>query len=288
MSELDKLLQGYVPPPVPAGLAQRAAAGAVKHAQEAAPAPPRRRDRRGGWKRPLWISATSFGLAFTSAVAATVVSGGRIEIPVVQPVVQQVVEAVPVLHEAQARRAPERVAEDAPKPSPKPVQAASGNGPRPGEPGYRKVRVMQQLAEAKVQVEARRAAGLPTPRADRIERQAKAIVERREAAGLPAPSVEEVEAGLALRELRRMWLLRRAGRIDPSMLTDQQLARIANHLPPEKRERFLALPPDMQRQLVAQRIEQMRAHRGLRQSSAEPQPIPAEPVEPTEPENLSR
>ncbi len=288
MSELDKLLQGYAPPPVPARLAQRAAAEAVKHAQEAAPAPPRRRDRRGGWKRPLWISAASFGLAFTSAVAATVVSGGRIEIPVVQPVVQQVVEAVPVLHDAQAKRAPERIAEAAPQPPPKPAQAAPGNAPQPGEPGFRKVRVMQKLAEAKGQVEARRAAGLPTPRADRIERQAKAIVEHREAAGLPTPSVEEVEAGLALRELRRMWLLRRAGRIDPLMLTDQQLARIANHLPPEKRERFLALPIDMQRQLVAQRIEQMRTRRAMRQGLAEPQPEQVQSIEPVQPENSAQ
>lgn len=288
MSELDKLLQGYAPPPVPAGLAQQVAAEAVKHAQEPAIAPARRRDRRGGWKRPLWISATSFGLAFTSAVAATVVSGGRIEIPVVQPVVQEVVEAVPVLHEAQIKRAPEQVAEAPPKPVPESGQVPATVAPQPGEPGWRQAQVARTLVAAKSQVEARRAAGLPTPRADRIERQAKAIVERREAAGLPTPSVEEVEAGLALRELRRMWLLRRAGRWDPSMLTEAQLARIANRLPPEKRERFLALPPDTQRQLVAKRIEQMRARRNWQQATAEPQPAQTEPVEPVEPENLSR
>jgi hypothetical protein len=285
MSELDKLLQGCGPPAVPVGLAQRAVAEAVKQAQETAPAPQRRGNRRGGWKRPLWIGATGFGIAFTSAVAATVVSGGRIEIPVVQ----QVVEAIPVLDKATRRNEPLPQVAEAKPPKPEaavdePAQAVAV-APQPGEPGYRKARVMQKLAEAKVQVEARRAAGLPTPRADRIEHQAKAIVERREAAGLPTPSVEEVEAGLALRELRQMWLMRRAGRIDPSMLTDQQLARIANHLPPEKRERFLALPPNLQRQLVVQRIEQMRARRMARQGTFEPQPEQASPIEPADPAN---
>lgn len=288
MSELDKLLRGYAPPLVPAGLAQRAAAEAINHPQEAGKTLWRRRDRRGGWKRPLWIGAAGFSLAFTSAVAATVVSGGRIDIPVVA----QVVEAIPVLEDARRKNEPPVEVAEARPVQPEPVaeepDQTSNPPPQPGEPGYRKARVMQKMAEAKQQVEARRAAGLPTPRADRIERQAKAIVERREAAGLPTPTVEEVEAGLALREMRRMWLLRRAGRIDPAMLTDRQLARIADRLPPQKRERFLALPPDMQRQLVARQIEKMRARRAPQQAPAEPLPEQVEPVEPAEPENLTR
>ena len=293
MSELDKLLQGYAPPPVPAGLAQRAVAEAIKQPQELGRGAERRHgDRRGGWKRPLWIGATSFGLAFTSAVAATVVSGGRIEIPVVH----QVVEAVPVLKEARQRNEPPPQVTKAKTQQPaaqevaEPVEANVAM-PVPGEPGWRKARVAQTLVKAKQHVEARRAAGLPTPRADRIERQAKAIVERRQAAGLPTPTVEEVEAGLALREMRRMWLLRRAGRFDPAMLTDQQLMRIANRLPPQKRERFLALPPDMQRQLVVQQIERMRARRSMRQGFQQSVPEtvePSDPVEPAEPENVAR
>lgn len=287
MSELDKLLQGYAPPRAPAGLAQRAVAAAINHSQDSGKAAaPRRHDRRGSWKRPLWIGAASIGLAFTSAVAATVVSGGRIEIPVVE----QVVEAIPVLEEARRKNEPEpRLAQAEPvKEAPTAAEEAAPATPVPGEPGYGRARVMRNLAEAKQQVEARRAASLPTPRADRIERQAKAIVERREAAGLPTPTVEEVEAGLALREMRRMWLMRRAGRIDPAMLTDYQLARIANRLPPEKRERFLALPPDMQRQLVARQIDKIRARRGMQQAPAELPADRTEPVEPIEPENLTR
>lgn len=290
MSELDRLLKGYAPPPVSAGLAQRVVAEAIKHPQERASVSQlRRRDRRGGWKRPLWIGAASFGLAFTGAVAASVVSGGRIEIPVVQPVVQEVVEAVPVLHEAQARRSPERLAaaarEEAEPPTAAETPQPIAEAPSPGQPGWRKDRVVQKLAVAKQVVEQRRAAGLPTPRADRIEHQAKQIVERRQTAGLPTLSIEEVEAGLALRDMRRMWFLRRAGRFDPAMLTDQQLARIADRLPPQKRERFLAQSPDMQRQLVARTLEQIRARRATRQADAEPQLEPTQPVQPVEPDN---
>ncbi len=292
MTELDRLLKGHQVPPVPAGLAQRAVAEAVQYPQEMASAPAassRRRDRRGGWKRPLWISTASFGLAFTSAVAATVVSGGRIEIPVVQ----QVVEAIPILDEATKRSEPkQRAAEAAPVKEPAAIAEAVPEvrtpGPAPGEPGWRKARVMQKMAVAKQHVEDRRAAGLPTPRADRIETQAKQIVERRQAAGLPTPTIEEVEAGLALREMRRMWVLRRAGRFDPSMLTDQQLVRIADRLPPEKRERFMALPPDQQRQLVAHTLERMRARRAMRPDTPEAALDQTAPVEPVEPENAAR
>lgn len=279
MSELDKLLQGYAPPPITAGLAERVAAEAARHAQEPGIAAPRRHDRRGGWKRPLWIGATGFGLAFTSAVAATVVSGGRIEIPVVQ----QVVEAIPVLEKAKKRYEPAVEVAEA-----KPVSAspAAEQPPasQPGEPGYRRAQVMRKLEAAKSHVEARRAAGLPTPRADRIEARAKAIVARREAAGLPTPTLEEVEAGLALRELRRMWWQRRAGGWNASMLTDAQLARIAGRLPPERRERFLALSPDTQRQLVGRQLEKLRLRRAMRQAPVDPQSGQAPPAEPAEPE----
>jgi len=288
MSELDRLMDEYAVPPVSAGLAQRVAAEAVKHPQEAKAGFTRRRDRRGGWKRPLWISAASFGLAFTSAVAATVVSGGRIEIPVVQ----QVVEAIPILDKAASRNEPQpRLARaERPKPAAPAVEerpVADTGTPQPGQPGWRKSQAIRKLAVAKQRVEERRAAGLPTPRADRIETRAKQIVERREAAGLPTPSIEEVEAGLALREMRRMWLQRRAGRIDPSMLTDQQLARIATRLPPEKRQRFETLPPDMQRQLVARTLEKMRSRRVMRQRSFEPQAGSVQAVEPQEPVDLA-
>src|SRR5262245_47112170 len=93
MTGLDPLLDSYSPPPMPAGLAQRAVATAMKASQERSRAYPWRRGPRGGWRRGALIGSAALGLAFTSAVAAEVVSGGRIEIPVVH----QVVAAIPVL-----------------------------------------------------------------------------------------------------------------------------------------------------------------------------------------------
>jgi len=280
MSELDRLLKGHQPPSMPAGLAQRAVAEAVKHPQGKAAAPailPRRRDRRGGWKRPLWISAASLGLAFTSAVAASVVSGGRIEIPVMQPVVQEVVDAVPVLHQAQVKRSPERLAAaDPAKAEPAPAVAESPSEHEvaavPGQPGLARTRVGQKLAIAKQRVEERRAAGLPTPRADRIQNKAKQIVERRQAAGLPTPPIEQVEAGVALREIRQMRQQRLGQPIDPAAISDEQLVRFAQRLPPDKRGRFEALSPEMQRRLVARSAERIRARRAVRQAAPEPTP----------------
>jgi hypothetical protein len=99
---------------------------------------------------------------------------------------------------------------------------------------------MQTFTEAKKEVAERRAAGLPTPNADRIERKAKRIVERREAAGLPTPSLDEVELRLAIREWRTMRMLRQVAR-DPTGITDVQVDRFSRILPPQKREQFLAL-----------------------------------------------
>lgn len=268
MSGLDKLLRSHVPPAVPTGLARRAVAEALKHGQAPVSPTPPRRDRRDGWKRPLWIGAASFGLAFTSAVAATVVSGGRIEIPVVR----QMVASIPVLDQATRKNEPPRqiARAETPKRAPPAImQTTKPEGPEPGQPGWRKAQIIEKLASARQRVEQRRAAGLPTPRADRIEAQAQRIVERRQASGMSTPSVEEVETGLALREIRQMRMLR-SGRLNPATLTDRQLARIADRLRPEKRERFLALPPDMQRRLVVRTIERMRARGAVRKQAADP------------------
>ncbi|HEX6660261.1 MAG TPA: hypothetical protein VF067_00095, partial [Sphingomicrobium sp.] len=106
----------------------------------------------------------------------------------------------------------------------------------------------------------RRAAGLPTPTADRIERQAKRIVERREAAGLPTPSLDEVELRVAIREWRTARMLRQVAR-DPSGITDVQVERFSRILPPQKREQFVALAPDQQRQLMGRAAQRFLARR---------------------------
>lgn len=269
MSDLSQLLDSYVPPPVPQGLAAQAAAAAIQHPQEKGGTrlPWRRGDRRGGWKRPLWIGSAAIGLAFTSAVAAEVVSGGAIEIPVAH----EVVAAIPVLNAAAHPKKPVEhrlAAVRTPKPQP---------GARPAEPSGappamspRHEQAMQRFQQIKQAVAERRAAGLPTPRADRLERQAKTIVERRQAKGLPTPSLDEVELRLALREARAGRILRQIAR-DPSAIGDWQVQRFASILPPQKRERFLALGPGQQRALIARLVERLAERRAMRQAQSAPQ-----------------
>ena len=274
MSDLNRLLDSYAPPAVPAGLAGRAAAAATAEPQEKGGGrlPWRRGGRRGGWKRPLWIGSAAIGLAFTTAVAAEVVSGGAIEIPVAH----QVVAAIPVLNDAaHPKRAPEHrlaVAHIA-KPQPQPQPVAAPVGPSGVETAARpaRERAIQRFQQMKQAVAERRAAGLPTPRADRIERQAKAIVERREAKGLPAPSLDEVELRLTLREARTARILRQIAR-NPDAIGDWQVQRFASVLPPQKRERFMALAPEQQRALIARLVERMAERRAMRQAAPAEQP----------------
>jgi len=138
---------------------------------------------------------------------------------------------------------------------------------------------MQTFAEAKKQVAERRAAGLPTPNADRIERKAKRIIERREAAGLPTPSLDDVELRLAIREWRTMRMLRQVAR-DPSGITDVQVDRFSRILPPQKREQFLALGPDQQRQLMGRAAQRFLARRIQAQvQNSEPAQVAQQPSE---------
>jgi hypothetical protein len=261
MSDLDRLLDAYSPPAPPEGLAGRAAASAIAVPQLGRGATWPRGERRGRWKRPAWLGAAAVGLAFTSAVAAEVVSGGRIAIPVVH----QVVAAIPVLQPPRSAERPVH-AVSVKRPAPAPVVHPEPTSPPQPAPTPRE-RAVTHFAKMKERVEQRRAAGLPTPNADRLEQQAQRIIERREAAGLPAPSLDEVELRLAVREWHRARILRQVAR-DPSALTDRQVLRFARILPPQKRERFLALAPDQQRQLMARAAQRFLARRTLRDAQA--------------------
>lgn len=265
MNDLDKLLRSYRPPEPPAGLAQRAAERAASQPQHPAPerVPTRRRDRRGGWRRNLLAGGLMISLGFTSAVATTVASGGRVEIPVVS----SVVASVPVLRQTMERAAPAPaivVATKKPvkKSEPATTELAAAKVEDQPQPASRRGEMVERYAELKKQVELKRAAGLPTPRADRIEATAKRIVERRVAAGKPVPPIEQVEAMVAMREARQ------AGRFGPQAITEEQLARFAERLPLERREHFLALRPEQQR-LVARAFQRMQMRRAMRAQQAE-------------------
>lgn len=276
MSELNRLLDAYVPPAPPADLAARAAEAAARHPRAHARSAWRRASKRGGWGRGAMIAGTSLGLAFTSAVAATVVSEGRIEIPVVT----EVAAAIPVIGPRVRERAPEpvRLARREAEPAQPPPAAETKLAEVAPPVDLRRERMEQQAAAIRQRIEERRAAGLPTPRADRIQAQARRIVERRQAAGKPTPPVEQVERALALREIRVMRQHARQQAVAAS-ISDEQLRQFADRLPPRARQRFDALDPAMQRQAVARWVERIRARRSLRlalQQPAEPQsPAPA-------------
>jgi hypothetical protein len=268
MSSLNQLLDGYAPPQVPAGLGKRAAAAAIVEPQERSRAFPWPRGNVRGWRRGTLIGGAVVGLAFTSAVAAEVVSGGRIEIPVVH----QVVAAIPVLN-ATTHRAEKPVQWASRTVKPAPTTPDIGPAPQSQPPATLRARALERFDKMKEEVAERRAAGLPTPNADRIERKAKRIAERREAAGLPAPSLDEVEMRLAFREWRTMRVLRQVAR-DPSEISDVQVQRFAHILPPQKREQFLALGLDQQRELMS-RAAQRFVERRMRGQVDNPPPIAA-------------
>ena len=264
MTGFNPLLDLYAPPEVPDGLAQRVAAAAATAQQERSRAVPWPRGAVRSWRRGALIGSAAVGLIFTTAVAAEVVSGGRIEIPVVH----QVVAAIPVLS-ASSHRAekPLQLASRTVKSVPKPQIAPD---PQP-QPATARERSVQRFDRMKQKVAERRAAGLPTPNADRIERKAMRIVERREAAGLPVPSLDEVEMRVAFREWRTMRILRQVAR-DPSGITDVQVARFARIWPAQKRAQFLALGPDQQRVLMGQTAQRFLERRIRAQALAAASP----------------
>ena len=284
MSTLNQLLDAYSPPALPEGLAKRAAAAAAKQPQEKARgAFWRRGARRGGWKRGALIGSAVVGLAFTSAVAAEVVSGGAIEIPVAH----QVVEAIPAL---KARTHPvvvhhrelavHKVKPAAAKPAQPALAVASLQNPPQTVFAERHPRLVQGFQAMQQRVAEKRAAGIPTPYADKLEAQASRIVQNRQAKGLASPPVEQVEMRLALRQARQRQLMRRIAR-DPSAISDAQVQRLAQFMPPQRRERFLALSPEMQRQLILRRLQWMQ-QRGWKRMDAGQQP-PSSPEPPQAP-----
>ncbi len=198
---LDALLRNLPPPPpMPAGLAARIVAAAAAVPQEARPAHARRaaarRDRRGKWlRRPLLAGTAALGLLVTSAVAATLAG-----VPIPQkiaavffpaekaPEPKQVVAPRRAARPAPPAAAPVETAEVAPPP------AGPEWTPRPGP--WRRLFMMQRI------VEARRAMGLPTPGAARIERQLRRRAEMWRQAS-PEQRARWQERQLARREARR-------------------------------------------------------------------------------------
>ena len=244
---LDALLASYTPPPTPPGLAGRVAGAALAREQ----APPlgklRRtwRDRRGAWlRRPLIAGGVALGLAFSGAVAATL-AGVEVVLP---PKVQTVLAEVPFFGRmAKAEPpvpAPGRRAA-APRPESVPIPAELATVP----PAFDDMPIQRQRARAVRRwlvarriVAERRAAGLPTPRADRID---WAIEQRLVRQGvLPA---DPIERAAVREEVRRVWRERAQAR------REMRRTRLAQRgmVPPPEREAPGAIRPDISNPAVS-------------------------------------
>jgi hypothetical protein len=233
---LDALLSELAPPPVPSGLAGRAVDAALALAQ--APALPSgaphgpRRDRRGAWlRRPLIAGGVALGLAFSGAVAAKL-AGVEVELP---PKVQTVLAEVPFFGQMAKAEAPVPVpAPIRPRSEVRPVEPALAEAaPKFAEPDpmlrRRRARAVRRYLFARQMVAERRAAGLPTPRADRIEQ----VIERRLIRQGVLP-VDPVERAVVREQMRQAWrervLARRAGMVAPDRRPP--MAAIAEADPP--------------------------------------------------------
>jgi hypothetical protein len=206
---LDALLSRCAAPSFPAGLADRLVATATAAPQEAQAGQARRaaaprRDRRGAWlRRPLIGGAVALGLAFSGAVAATLAG---VPLPAK---VEAVIAELPFVGRKQvaAPKAPVPVRAHA-RPAPAPVAAPPVEIVAPDDQA-RRARFERRMA-ARENVRERRALGLPTPAADRIQRrnQIRRQLVRRELArrlreATPAERIEMRQAFRARREERR-------------------------------------------------------------------------------------
>lgn len=196
---LDALIAELRPPPVPLGLADRVAAAALALPQGAPVPPAAPRHIRRGLHRPLLIGAAALGLAFASAVAASLAG---LDLP--RPVAA-VIEKLPLVGKAEpeapppARPTPRPAAQRAAPPPPVAAPVAPPPVEAPPVLPPHQERVVRRIEQAREIVAERRAAGLPTPRADRFER----MLERRRAAGLPTPRADRIERLLEQRRAAR-------------------------------------------------------------------------------------
>ncbi len=234
---LDTLLASYGPPPVTPGLADRVAEAALAREQAPRLGALRRtwRDRRGAWlRRPLIAGGVALGLAFSSAVAATL-AGVELVLP---PKVQTVLAEMPFFGRmAKAEPpAPAPVRRAEPRPARQPARAEVA----PETPAFedelpirgQRARAVRNWLAARRIVAERRAAGLPTPRADRIEWMIEQRLVRQGV--LPA---DPVERAAVREEAQRVWRERARAR------REMRRARFAERGMMDRSERIAPVGP---------------------------------------------
>lgn len=242
---LDALLRDLPPPPVPAGLAARVLAAAADTPQEARPLRARRaarRDRRGRWlRRPLLAGTAALGLLVTSAVAATLAG-----VPIPQKIASVFFpeSKAPAPREAE----PPRRAARAASAERAPAETAEAASVAEGREWYRQPGPWRRLMMVQRIVAARRALGLPTPGADRLEQQLRRRAERwRDAT--PEQRAQWLERQRLRREERRALMATPEGRAELAERRARQgwrgplpgAARPGMALPPEERARRQAM-----------------------------------------------
>jgi len=298
-NRLDALLRDLPPPPpVPAELAARVLAAAAARPQEARPAYARRaagRDRRGKWlRRPIFAGTAALGLVFTSAVAATLAG-----VPIPQKIAA-------VFFPEEKAPEPKQVAVAAPRRAPRPAPAAATPSetaeaapaveipvwsPRPNP--WRRLFLAERI------IAARRAMGLPTPGADRLERQLRrraelwrtATPEQRAAwiqrqqlrqdvrrAMLATP---EGRAELAQQDRMQRWRAPREARLSP---TPEQRAERQRLVREWRARRMAGIPLSPEEQALRQERQQWREARRARLQSGAIMPVPVETEGPSTPD----
>lgn len=298
-NRLDALLRDLPPPPpVPADLAARVLAAAAATPQEARPAYARRaagRDRRGKWlRRPIFVGTAALGLVFTSAVAATLAG-----VPIPQKIAA-------VFFPEEKAPEPKQVAAAAPRRAPRPAPTAAAPAetaeaapameipvwsPRPNP--WRRLFLAERI------IAARRAMGLPTPGADRIERQLRrraelwrtATPEQRAAwiqrqqlrqdvrrAMLATP---EGRAELAQQDRMQRWRAPREARLPP---TPEQRAERQRLVREWRARRMAGIPLSPEEQVLRQERLQWREARQARLQSGAIVPAPVETEGPSTPD----
>jgi hypothetical protein len=268
-NRLDALLRDLPPvPPVPADLAGRVLAKAAATPQEARPAHARRaarRDRRGRWlRRPILAGTAALGLVFTSAVAATLAG-----VPIPQKI------AAVFFPEAKAPE-PKQVA--APRRTPRPAPAAAAVQTAEAAPvaeapvWLQRPGPWRRLFMAERMIAARRAMGLPTPGADRMERQLRRRAERWQAA-TPEQRAAWTQRQQLRQDVRRAMLSTPEGRTELARQEQRQRWRAPREvrLPPEQRaerqrliqdwraRRMAGIPLTPEEQQLRQERQQSRA-----------------------------
>lgn len=208
---LDALLRDLPPaPPVPAGLAARVLAAAAATPQEARPAYARRaarRDRRGKWlRRPILAGTAALGLVFTSAVAATLAG-----VPIPQKIVAVLFPEAKAPEPKQVA-APRRAARPAPVAA-TPVRTTEAAPVAEVPVWSQRPNPWRRLFMAERIIAARRAMGLPTPGADRIERQLRRRAERWQAA-TPEQRAAWIQQQQLRQDVRRAMLATPEGRAE--------------------------------------------------------------------------